>query len=91
MREPPIFPKSSSDRKQISLYISALKKWGKVGGVKNEDQAETVMYHASSTNPEYYEELEVKFGETLSEKKDALHEIIEYLEAKNGTYTLRGG
>ena len=84
MREPPIFPKSSSDRKQISLYISALKKWGKVGGVKNEDQAETVMYHASSTNPEYYEELEVKFGETLSEKKDALHEIIEYLEAKNG-------
>ena len=83
LREPPVFPKQK-DRKQLSLYISALKKWGKVGGVSKKDQAETLMYHAHNSCPEFFEELDTKFGETLDSNEAGLDKIIEYLEQKNG-------
>ena len=67
--EPPTFASVKGDRKNLTLYIAALKKWSRVGGVEKKDQAETVMYHASQTCPAYFEELEVKFGETLEGKE----------------------
>ena len=45
--EPPTFASVKGDRKNLTLYIAALKKWSRVGGVEKKDQAETVMYHAS--------------------------------------------
>ena len=74
----------AGDRKKLTLYIAALKKWSRVGGCQKSDQADTVMYHASQKSPEFFEELESKFGETLSDKEDGIKEIIEYLENKHG-------
>ena len=82
--EPPTFASVKGDRKNLTLYIAALKKWSRVGGVEKKDQAETVMYHASQTCPAYFEELEVKFGETLEGKEEGITEIVKYLEAKFG-------
>ena len=81
---PPTFASVKGDRKNLTLYIAALKKWSRVGGVEKKDQAETVMYHASQTCPAYFEELEVKFGETLEGKEEGITEIVKYLEAKFG-------
>ena len=84
MGEPPQFKGVKNDRRKLTLYISALKKWAKVGGVPKKDQADTVFYHASLHAMDYYEELELKFGDTLSEQEDGLESIITYLQTKYG-------
>ena len=84
MGEPPVFPKDKKDRKAISLYIAALKRWTRVGGYPKKEQADYIIYHASQKSPEYYEELETKFGESLQEKETGVDEIITWLEEKSG-------
>ena len=84
MGEPPQFKGVKNDRRKLTLYISSLKTWAKVGGVPKKDQADTVFYHASLHCMDYYEELELKFGDTLSEKEDGLNSIITYLQTKYG-------
>ena len=41
--EPPNFAEVKGDRKKLGLYISALKRWSRVGGVPKKDQADTIM------------------------------------------------
>ena len=82
--EPPNFAEVKGDRKKLGLYISALKRWSRVGGVPKKDQADTIIYHAHRTCNEYFEELESKFGTTLDESEEGTQKIIEYLEEKNG-------
>ena len=82
MKEPPIYPSASiqGDRKKLTQYIAALKLWVKVSGVEAKNQANVVKYNAYQNSPEYFEELDSKFGETLADKEDGVDQIIKYLE-----------
>ena len=84
IREPPSYAGIKGDRKKLTHYISALKTWARVSGVEKKNQADTVKYHAYQTAPELFEELEAKFGDTLTEKEEGLNSIITYLEEKFG-------
>ena len=84
MKEPPNYTTVRGDRKNLTQYIAALKLWAKVSGVKKKNQANYVKYHAFQTVPEYFEELDAKFGDSLENKEDGLAEIINFLEQKFG-------
>ena len=49
--EPPNYAEVKGDRKKLGLYISALKRWSRVGGVPKKDQADTIIYHAPFKKP----------------------------------------
>ena len=52
----------------------------KVSGVEAKNQGNVVKYNAYQNPPEYFEELDSKFGETLADKEDGVDQIIKYLE-----------
>ena len=82
--EPPVYPKDRKDRNAIKLYITALKRWSRVGGCPKKEQGDAIIYHASQKSPEYYEELETKFGDDLAEKEDGVDRIVQWLEERTG-------
>ena len=84
IREPPSYAGIKGDRRKLTHYISALKTWSKVSGVEKKNQADTVKYHAYQTSPELFEELDAKFGDSLTETETGLDSIIKYLEEKFG-------
>ena len=55
----------------------------KVSGVEAKNQGNVVKYNAYQNSPEYFEELDSKFGETLADKEDEVDQIIN-LEEKFG-------
>ena len=68
----------------MTQYIAALRLWVKVSGVEAKNQGNVVKYNAYQNPPEYFEELDSKFGETLADKEDEVDQIIKYLEEKFG-------
>ena len=84
MKEPPNYASVHGDRRNLTQYIAALKLWAKVSGVEKKDQADFVKYHAYQTVPEYFEELDAKFGDSLTAQEDGLTKIIKFLEEKFG-------
>ena len=84
MKEPPNYATVKGDRKNLTQYIAALKLWAKVSGIEKKNQADCIKYHAFQTVPKYFEELDIKFGDTLSNEEDGLTKIITFLEEKYG-------
>ena len=84
MKEPPNYATVRGDRKNLTQYIAALKLWAKVSGVEKKNQADYVKYHAFQTVPAYFEELDVKFCDSLENKEDGLTDIINLLKQKFG-------
>ena len=63
-------------------HIAALRLWVKVSGVEQKNQVNVVKYNAYQNSPEFFEELDSKFADSLSDKEDGVEQIIKYLEEK---------
>ena len=53
-----------------------------MSGIELKNQASTVKYNAYQNSPEYFEELDSKFEDSLADKEDRVEQIIKYLEEK---------
>ena len=53
-----------------------------VSGVELKNQANVVKYNTYQSSPEYFEELDSKFKDSLNEKEDRVEQMIKYLEVK---------
>ena len=82
MKEPPNYAIIHGNKRDLTQYIAALKLWARVSGVEKRDQADYVKYHAYQTVPEYFKELDAKFGDSLTAREDGLTKIIKFLEEK---------
>ena len=84
LKEPPNYATVQGDQRKLTQYIAALKLWAKVGGVEKKNQADCIKYNAFQFSPDYFDELNARFGESLSENEDGVNHIIAFLEEKFG-------
>ena len=69
LKEPPNYVTVQGDQHKLTQYIAALKLWAKVGGVEKKNQADCIKHNAFQFSSDYFDEINARFGESLSENE----------------------
>ena len=73
------------DPSQLNFYISGLQRWATIAeatGTSKKILADLVLTHAFDQAPSLCKEMSEHFGDGLSQNKEGINKIVEWLKEK---------
>ena len=76
--DPPAF---IGPKRTYTMYCSDLMMWSRINPIKEESQAEVVVYNLEGHSSGIKEKIMTKIGETLVNNKEGIKVLVEYLDS----------
>ena len=76
--DPPAF---IGPKRTYTMYRSDLMMWSRITPIKEESQAEVVVYNLEGHSSGIKEKIMTKIGETLVNNKEGIKVLVEYLDS----------